>query len=259
MPHALRTIRGVLVDLAGVLYDGSAAYAGAADAVRRLHAAQLPVRYVTNTTRSTRADLVEKLNSMGLPIEAEEIFSAPLAAKAVLAERALRPLLLVHPNLLPEFEGVDAREPNAVVVGDAGEALSYPALNAAFRLLMHGAPLIAMARNRYFKEAEGLSLDAGPFVAALEFAAGVTAEVVGKPAPAFFQLGLDDLGCAAGEAVMIGDDLENDVLGAVAAGLRGILVRTGKFRPEDAGRLPRNAAFVAEDFAAAVEVILASK
>jgi HAD superfamily hydrolase (TIGR01458 family) len=251
-------IRGVLVDLAGVLYDGDAALPGAIDAVHRLHAAGVPVRYVTNTTRSTRADIVVKLHRMGLPIEEREVFTAPLAAKRVLRDRGLRPLLLVHPGLRPEFADVDAADPNAVVVADVGDALTYADLNGAFRLLMTGAPLIAMARNRYFKDADGgLSLDAGPFVAALESASGATAEVVGKPAAPFFQLALSDLGCDPAEAVMVGDDVRDDVLGAAAAGLRGLLVRTGKFRPDDEAQLDHPHVAAVADFAAAVDAILA--
>ena len=162
----------------------------------------------------------------------------------------------MHPDLLPEFEEFSTAEPNAVVLGDAGGALTYDGLNRAFRLLMEGGPLIAMGRNRYFREDSGLSLDAGPFTAALEYASGVKAEIVGKPDPEFFHLALSDIGCPPGEAVMIGDDVHDDVCGAVDAGLRGILVRTGKYRPGDERRLPAPVATVADDLAGAVEKIL---
>ena len=123
------------------------------------------------------------------------------------------------------------------MVGDAGDHLRYAGINQAFRLLKAGAPLLALGRNRYFKETDGLSMDAGPFVAALEYAAGVSAELLGKPAPALFAAALRPLGCIPAQAVMIGDDVEADVNGALAAGLGGILVRTGKFRPGDEMRL----------------------
>jgi HAD superfamily hydrolase (TIGR01458 family) len=216
------------------------------------------VRYVTNTSRTTRRSLVERLSRLGLSIEEHEVFSAPLAARQLLQQRGLRPLLLVHPDLLPEFDGVSADDPNAVVLGDAGRALNYDGLNRAFRLLMDGAPLIAMGRNRYFREAGGLSLDAGPFAAALEFAAGVRAEVVGKPAAEFFHLALSDVGCTPAQAVMIGDDVHDDVRGAVEAGLSGILVRTGKYRPGDDQYLTGPNATAADDLAAAVEQVLAT-
>ena len=254
-----RAINGVLVDLAGVVYQGEALLPGAIAALNRLKKHLPHVRFLTNTTRSTRQSLVDRLRRLGLPIDESEVFSAPHAARQLLEQRGLRPLLLVHPNLLPEFEGLSTQGPNAVVLGDVGTSLTYDGLNQAFRLLMEGAPLICMGRNRYFREASGLSLDAGPFAAALEYASGVKAEIVGKPDPEFFHLALNDLACSAAEAVMIGDDVHDDVCGVVAAGLRGILVRTGKYRPGDEKQLTPPDATVADDLAAAVEQILASR
>lgn len=261
MPHPIfishRAVRGVLIDLSGVLFDGETPLPGAIQAVQDLHRARIAVRYLTNTTRSTREQLLAKLKRMGFEIEAGEIFSAPLAAKRLIAERGLRPLLLVHPNLEPEFADVLQDFPNAVVVGDAGETLNYDKLNAAFRLLMGDAALIALARNRYFKETDGLSLDAGPFVAALEFASGAKAKVVGKPSKDFFKLALAELRCLASETVMIGDDVHDDVLGATAAGLRAMLVKTGKYRAGDERPLAKDRhAHVVENFADAVAQIV---
>jgi HAD superfamily hydrolase (TIGR01458 family) len=252
-------IRGVLVDLAGVVYQGELLLPGVTAALARLKEHIPRIRYLTNTTRSTRRSLVERLRRLGLSIEEKEVFSAPQAARRLLQERGLRPLLLVHPDLLPEFADFSTHEPNAVVLGDAGAAISYDGLNRAFRLLMEGGPLISMGRNRYFRESSGLSLDAGPFAAALEYAAGIRAEVVGKPDPEFFHLALSDLACPASEAVMIGDDVHDDVCGAIAAGLRGILVRTGKYRPGDEKHLAAPSGTVADNIASAVDAILAGR
>jgi HAD superfamily hydrolase (TIGR01458 family) len=252
-------ISGVLVDLAGVIYQGDTLLPGVVDALARLKQ-QLPhVRYLTNTTRSTRRSLVARLVKLGLKIEEAEVFSAPQAARQLLQQRDLRPLLLIHPDLNPEFSDLSTEDPTAVVLGDTGPSLTYDGLNQAFRLLMNGCPLIAMGRNRYFRAADGLSLDAGPFAAALEYAAGVKAEVVGKPAPDFFHRALADAHCPASEAVMIGDDVQDDVCGAIAAGLRGILVRTGKYRPTDEARLPKTGASVADNLSAAVDQIVENR
>ena len=124
----------------------------------------------------------------------------------------------------------------AVVVGDLGEKWTYPKLNRAFRLLMDETakpPLVALGMTRYWRAADGLRLDVAPFVKALEHATACRTIVVGKPSPAFFQQALDIVGADAGETIMVGDDIVGDVRGAQAAGLTGVLVKTGKFRPAD--------------------------
>ncbi|WP_440940100.1 TIGR01458 family HAD-type hydrolase [Immundisolibacter sp.] len=245
------TPRTVLLDLGGVFYEGPRLLPGAQAALARLRAGGLPLRFVTNTTRQSHTALLQALAGRGLDIAAEELFTPTAAARGALLERGLRPLLLIHPDLMPDFAGLDTDAPNAVVVGDAGEHFGYAGLNRAFRLLHAGAPLLALGRNRYFQDADGLSLDAGPFVAALEYAAGVTAELMGKPAPALFTAAVRTTGCRPAEAVMIGDDVESDVNGAVTAGLRGVLVRTGKYRAGDEQRLA-SGTDVVDDIGAAV-------
>jgi HAD superfamily hydrolase (TIGR01458 family) len=248
-------LRTVLLDLGGVFYEGTRLLPGAQDALARLRASGLALSFVTNTTRQSRAALLRELERLGLDVATDELLTPASAGRALLLERGLRPLLLIHPGLAPDFDGLDLHEPNAVVVGDAGEHFSYAGLNRAFRLLQAGAPLLALGRNRYFKDADGLSLDAGPFVAALEYAAGVSAELLGKPAPALFAQALRALGCSPEQAVMIGDDVEADVNGALAAGLGGILVRTGKYRPGDETRLAATGR-LAHDIGAAVDTLL---
>jgi HAD superfamily hydrolase (TIGR01458 family) len=230
-------VKGLLLDIAGVIMGGNRLLPGAAEALDALRRGGWPLRFVTNTSRRTRRDLVAGLVSLGIEVAPEEVYTAPLAARDWLAARGLRPLLLIHPALAPDFEGLPTGEPNAVFVADAAEGFRYESLNEAFRLLHGGAPLVAVGRNRYFREEGGLSLDAGPFVAALEYAAGVDAVVIGKPAPEFFRAAVTDLGLAPAEVLMVGDDVEADVVGAVEAGLRGALVRTGKYEPGDEDRL----------------------
>jgi HAD superfamily hydrolase (TIGR01458 family) len=120
--------------------------------------------------------------------------------------------------------------PDWVVVGDAGDNVTYDSLNVAFRFLMDGAELLALEIDRYWMAADGLSLSAGPVVRALEYASNKTARVMGKPSQAFFSLALEDMNLRPDEVVMIGDDIQTDIGGAYRAGMRGILVRTGKYR-----------------------------
>jgi HAD superfamily hydrolase (TIGR01458 family) len=245
----------VLLDLDGVLYVGAEPLAGARQAVERLRQAGMPMRFVTNTTRRPRRVIREAVAAMGFQIEDGDLFTPAAAARDLLAANGLSPYLLIHPALAEDFAGLPPGE-DAVVVGDAGDEFTYANLNRAFRLVMGGAPLLALAANRYFREPDGLSLDVGAFVAALEFATGARARVLGKPEPAFYAAAVAALGCPIAEAAMIGDDVEADVNGAIAAGLSGILVRTGKFRTGDEARLdPGALAF--DDIAAAIGYVLA--
>ncbi|MEJ2347270.1 MAG: TIGR01458 family HAD-type hydrolase [Gammaproteobacteria bacterium] len=249
-------IRALLLDLSGVLYVGRQALPGARDAVTRLQTAGMPVRYVTNTTRTPRNTILRQLSDLGFAIRPDELLTAPDAARRYLADHSLSAFALIHPALRPEFADLIHAGADAVLIGDAGHEFTYENLNRAFRLLADGAPLIAMGRNRYFRETDGLSLDAGPFITALEYAADTEAIVTGKPAAAFFGAAAADLGCEADEILMVGDDVEADVLGALDAGLQAALVRTGKFRPGDEQRLQGTTAQTFDDLNAVVEWVL---
>jgi len=254
-------IRGVLLDLGGVIYEGDHALPGAIDAVAKLHQAGLPLRFVTNTTRKTKRALLERLTKLGLDMAADELFTPAQAARDWLKAHDCSPVLVVHPNLTKEFEDIPEREKRAVVVGDAGNAFDYAHLNRAFRALIDGAAFIALAKNRTFKDADGaLSLDAGAFVTALEYASGKTATVLGKPAPEFFAAALASIGCPPEDAVMVGDDAEADIAGSLRAGLgRALLVRTGKYRAGDETRFDPRPTATVPDLVAAAGWILAQR
>jgi HAD superfamily hydrolase (TIGR01458 family) len=249
-------IKGVLLDLCGVLYVGDRALSGAREAVKRLEHSGLPVRFVTNSSRSTRPMIWEKLTRLGFAIPSEHIYTAPMAVQRYLREHSLRPYLIIHPRLEAEFTDFPQHDPNAVVLGDAGSAFCYERLNTAFRLLLESAPLLSVGDNRYFLEDDGLSLDVGPFMTGLEYATGKQALVLGKPAAEFFHAALAEIGCRPEETVMVGDDAASDVLGALRAGLQGVLVQTGKFRVGDEQVIGEGV--LVKDIGAAVEWILAS-
>lgn len=248
-------IKGVLLDLSGTLHVGDAPIPGAISAVRRLQMAGVPLRFVTNTSRKTRNTLHEYLLRMGFDITIEHIFTAPLAVRRYLERHRLRPYLLVHPNLVPEFEGLSRENPDAVVVGDAEDDFTYRNMNEAFRLLKAGARLLATGRTRYFEGAEGLLLDAGPYLALLEYATETSALVLGKPSADFFMAAATELGLQPSECIMVGDDAESDVAAAQGTGLTGILVQTGKYRAGDEAKIPHDFIF-AKDISVAVEEII---
>ena len=199
---------------------------------------------MTNTTSRSRAALLEKFERLGFTAEADEIVTPIVAASGYLAERGWRRAALFVPEeACPDFGDIEAAPEDsdakldAVIIGDLGRGWTFDRLNRAFALLMREPrpQLIALGMTRYWRGPEGLQLDVAPFVKALEHAAGIEAVVVGKPAPEFFRAALTKIGCAAEAALMIGDDIRGDVDAAQRCGIRGILVRTGKFRPADLG------------------------
>lgn len=249
-------IRGVLFDLGGVLYVGDQSLPGAQEALLSLKAAGIPMRFITNTTRLPRHRIFLKLKRMGLDIPERDIFTPAMAAREYLCQHRLTPHLLVHPNLQGEFKDLFADSPNAVLMGDAGHAFTYEALNTAFRLLLEKAPLLAMGKNRYFRESDGLSLDIGPFVVALEYAANIEAVILGKPSSEFFMAAINSLALPSEEIAMVGDDAISDVAGGMAVGLQGILVRTGKYQPGDEAEVESQGARIVANIDEAVDYIL---
>jgi HAD superfamily hydrolase (TIGR01458 family) len=224
-------IKGLMLDLDGTLYVGEEPVAGAREAVGALEASGLALRYVTNTTRMPRRSVVERMRTLGFQAEEDEVFTPAWAASRLIGGRSC--LALVDESLREDLGEVLLTEdsPEVVLVGDLGEGFTYARLDAAFRCLMEGAELVALQKNRYWRTRGGLSLDAGPFVAALEYASEKGAVVVGKPEESFFRVALEDMGLQVSEVAMVGDDAEADIAGAKKAGLWSIQVRTGKWRP----------------------------
>jgi HAD superfamily hydrolase (TIGR01458 family) len=235
----------LLIDLDGTLYTDAGIVPGAVAAIARLRQAGRPFRFVTNTTRRSRRGLVERLRGYGFEVSPEELYTSVLAGVRLLRQRGIRQVapFVAQEALedLAEFElvgGTSAASaaspaPAAVVIGDLGDQWTPALLNEAFRYLLEGALLVAFQRDRYWLGKTGLELDAGPYVAALEYATNVKAIVSGKPSPGFYLGALSELGIAGPSgAAMVGDDLWADVAGAQGAGLQGWLVRTGKFRQD---------------------------
>jgi HAD superfamily hydrolase (TIGR01458 family) len=234
--RVFESVSAVLIDLDGVLYVEDDVIDGAGEAVERLRRQGLALRFVTNTTASSRDQTLEKLTRLGFSVEDRELVTpAALAVQYCRTQGLRRVALIMNEEVKRDFadleEGVD--DADVVIIGDLGSAFSYDVLNHAFRQVMNGAELIALQKNRYWMRADGLSLDVGPFVAAIEFATRREAYVVGKPARGFFDGVLAGLGVSTAAAAMVGDDIESDIGGALRAGVKAILVRTGKYR-EDA-------------------------
>ncbi|KAG7264489.1 hypothetical protein CRUP_025569 [Coryphaenoides rupestris] len=211
------SINGVILDMCGVLYDsgedGGTAIPGSVEAVNRLKASDLKLRFCTNETQASRETFVAKLRRMGFDVSVCDVFSPAPAAAAVLTERGLRPHLLVYDGLLPEFDSVDKTDPNCVVIGDAAGKVHIPEPEQRVQGSDRpGEPILfSLGKGRYYKETDGLKLDVGPFMKALEYACDVEAEVIGKPSAGFFHSVLRDMGLQPHQVLMIGDDLVNDL------------------------------------------------
>lgn len=227
------SIKGVLFDLDGVLYVGNTPIEGAIEAVKALRASGLTCRFATNTSTLSLVSLQKKINAMGFDVAAHEIVSAPQAVIQFLRQQK-NPVcrLLLADDVkqdFVEFQQSDT-EPDFIVVGDIGNAWSYAMLNEIFNAMMRGAKLIAIHKNRFWQTEQGLQMDIGAFIDGLEYASAKQAMVIGKPSKDFFQAALRDMQLPAEHVVMIGDDVDVDIGGAQLAGMKAVLMRTGKYR-----------------------------
>jgi HAD superfamily hydrolase (TIGR01458 family) len=231
-----KQVRGFLIDIDGTMTEAENLVPGVPQALAFLRARNLPYRLVTNTTSKPRSAIVTKMRSFGLDDPPEAIITAPVIGREYLLQRGLtRCFPLLKDSLREDLEGIEFVEcsPQAVLVGDLGDELTYQALNRGFRFLLDTkVAFVTLARNRYFRGSDGLCLDVGATVAALEYAADRKAVLIGKPAREFFLVACQSMGVAPEDAIVIGDDLEGDIGGAFAAGCGGVLVRTGKFQPD---------------------------
>jgi HAD superfamily hydrolase (TIGR01458 family) len=230
-----RDIRGLLIDLDGVIYDDEVVIPDSVYAIRTLQQRDIPFRFATNATARSRGSLVRRLAALGMEVAENQVINTPfVAAQHLRKQPGIRCMLLVKDDARQEFEGIEVvdRDPQVVVVGDLAGGFNYDTLNRAFQAILGGAELMALQKDRYWRVGTELVLDAGPFVAALEYATGREARLVGKPSREFFHAALEGLGVPAEQVAMVGDDIENDVRGAQMAGLTGILVRTGKYRKD---------------------------
>ncbi len=233
----LPRVDGLLLDMDGVIMISWRALPGAVEALARLRAAGLPLRLLTNTTEKTGAEMAAQLRRIGFDVTAAEVLTAAAAAAAYLrAEHPGARVFLLGDGRPADLEGVDLvgldEEPEVILLSGSDPSFTFETFNRVYRALLGGAALVAMHRNLAWMTDEGIRLDAGAYLYGLERALGREAVVAGKPAPSAFAAGLRSLGVPASAALMVGDDLENDVLAAQAVGMAGVLVRTGKYREE---------------------------
>ena len=228
-----RKIGGVLLDLDGVFYVDDQLIPGGLETLHFLKDSKIPYRFVTNNTQKSRIAMAQKLTALGLTVEAREILSANYLGVLYLQQHQYSKVRLV----LKE-EGLEdypktiqtEKDPEAILIGDIGKGWTFDLMNELMQQIIAGAQLIALHKGRYFATQQGLQIDAGAFVAGLEYVTHQKAVVLGKPEPNFFRLALAEIGSTAENTLMVGDDLFNDIAGAQALGMQTALVRTGKFQ-----------------------------
>ncbi len=228
-----RDIQAILFDLDGVLYIGDHTIDGAAETVVKLKKFGHPMAGITNTTTQPVRVIAEKLASMGIPIPQLSIYTPAALASRIIGHK--RAALFVRDALREDLTELteNNEHPDYVIMGDiGGEGYPPEALRSIFELVMDGAEVLALHKNRFWQKPDGLHLDLGVFVAAIEYATGKEATILGKPSSDFFHGICKALGVAPEHALMVGDDIESDIGGAQHAGLKTVLVETGKYREE---------------------------
>jgi HAD superfamily hydrolase (TIGR01458 family) len=234
----LGNLRGFLIDLDGVLYTGGTAVPGAKDTLAILEKRGYMYRFISNSTRRKQSSIADKLRNMGFAINPSEIMTPAVAAVQLMMREGKKTCLLlstgdVHFDFTEKGINTDDSHADTVVVADAGDDFTYRAMTKAFRLLISGGELMALEKDRFWMGNEGLMLSAGPYVEALEYASGKTARLIGKPSREFFLMALGELQLEPDSVAMIGDDISSDIAGAKSCLMRGILVKTGKYREEE--------------------------
>lgn len=226
-----RTVRAVLFDLDGTLTVDGRPLPGAAATLQLLRERGIPFRICSNTTTRSQRSMAQMLTAAGLPVDPDQVFSAPGAAREYLRRRKARTCwLLLAEDTLTDFSEFnhDSDDPELIVIGDIGERWDYALMNRLFQLVRNGAEIVALHRGKSWLTGGQVKLDIGAFVSGLEYATGKPAIVIGKPSRDFYLMALSSLKLPASEVIMVGDDLDNDVAGAQAVGLKAVLVTSGK-------------------------------
>ncbi|NHI93660.1 MAG: TIGR01458 family HAD-type hydrolase [Candidatus Lokiarchaeota archaeon] len=237
----MEEIKAFMIDLGGVIYIDNNLIKGAKETLAFLKDNNYKYLFMSNTTQKRRKNISKKLLKMGIEIQEKEIFTPPIAAiKKLNKENKKRCYLFSTGDIHEEFQEkkiiLTDQKVDYVIVGDAAQQFNFKNMNKAFRLLLKEQTcLMALEKDKYYMGSDKkLMLSAGPFVSALEFATDKKAIIIGKPSREFFELGLKELGGNLNpqDVAMVGDDIFSDVGGAKQCGMKGILVKTGKYREE---------------------------
>lgn len=234
-------MHGLLIDMDGVIYRGSALIDGAGRFIDELRTHNVPFLFLTNNSQRTRRDVARRLSQMGVNVEESHVFTCAMATARFLAEQ--KPggtayvigegglLTALHANGYAMVE----KDPDYVVVGE-GRSFSFEMLETALNCILNGAKLIATNLDPNCPTQHGARPGCGAIVALLEAASGVQAFSVGKPSPIMMRAARKELGLDASHTIMIGDTMSTDILGGVQLGYKTVLTLSGGTRREDIRR-----------------------
>ncbi len=220
----------LLIDLDGVLRLGKNPAPGIEEFLEFINSEKIPACVISNSTLSNSKMIKSFFDEHEINLSVPLMTAADAAYNYVRQNYGSAHAYCSEP-VRSMFDELNTKDiPEAVVIGDMGKNWDYEILTEIFRKVFNGADLIAMQTNRYWKTPEeGYLLDVGPFVKAIEYAANKEAVLIGKPSPIYFESALNVLGLPGDtNFVMLGDDLETDIKGAVDLGSEAILIYTGK-------------------------------
>jgi HAD superfamily hydrolase (TIGR01458 family) len=225
--------QALLIDIDGTIYFKGQLIDGAIDFLKELKENDVAIRYLTNTTSIAPSKIVERLNNYGLDVSEQECFTPITAAQVYFGKhRNLSYYVAASPDLKREFDQSrwNEADPDCVVLGELREVCSYEELNKIFAFVSHGSRLLATSYSPYFYTATGeKKMDTGAFARMFEASLQIKAEIIGKPAPLFYQMALDSVDIDSHQCMAVGDDIDTDILGANQVDLFSVLVKTGKY------------------------------
>jgi 4-nitrophenyl phosphatase len=234
-------IRGVVLDMDGVLWRGNDALPGMGELFAFLRGRGVPFALATNNSSTSPADYVRKLEQLGVTgVDVGQIVTsatttvdymqgryAPGTEVYVLGVQGLKDMIAAG-----GFTVVEAGKPPVVVSG-ASFDLTYEKLKIAALAIRAGADFIGTNDDATYPTPEGLAPGAGSILAALKTASGREPVVMGKPDAPMFVASMHTLGTDAAHTLMIGDRLNTDIAGAQAVGMKAALVLTGVSTRDD--------------------------
>ena len=224
--------KGFICDMDGVIYHGNRILPGVAEFIQWLHDEDKEYLFLTNNSGYTPRELNQKLARMGLDVPEEHFYTSALATAAFLKKQApgCTAFVIGAPGLLNALYDVGVTmndvDPDYVIVGETA-SYYYEVIPKAVRLVLNGARLIATNSDLTGPTEFGIAPACRALIAPIEMATGKQAYFCGKPNPLMMRTGLKKLNCHSGEAVMVGDRMDTDVISGMESGMSTVLVLSG--------------------------------